>query len=99
MIGSHYIHTLRQRSSYKGKYYTATDIPHITDPPYDGPSITNPNITVILRDQLNTLGTFMGQTGIPRIEHKSDLEIHPLYNKGLLSQHTRVFTRLLADVD
>ena len=88
VIGSHYIASLRQRSSYKGKFHSATDIPDISATPYDGPSITNPNTALILRDQLNTLGTFLGQTGTPRIKRRSELEIHPLYNKDILTQHT-----------
>ena len=52
-----------EKARYTGGFHNATKIPKKGETQYSGPSITNPNTTVILRDQRNTLGNFLGQTG------------------------------------
>ena len=88
VIGSRHLPILARRNRYSGVYHNATDIPIFGSKKYTGPSITNPNTKLILRDQHNTLGTFLGQTGNPIVEYVADLGIHPLYKKRALRQET-----------
>ena len=92
VIGSKHLPILMKRARYTGGFHNATKIPKKGEAQYSGPSITNPNTTVILRDQRNTLGNFLGQTGEAKYKHITEMGIHPLYRFYIL--YRRIYTLL-----
>ena len=79
LIGSHYLPKLIRRTRETNN--NGINIPHKTDEPYAGPSITNPDVAILMENQKNTLGAYLGQIGNVRATTIRDLQFHPLHRK------------------
>ena len=86
VVGSHYIPKLTARVRKAGK--NKMSIPHKSDEPYQGPSITNPNLALIMEDQKNTLGAYVGQVGNITVTRRGDLKLHPLHDRIRIPRET-----------
>ena len=86
VVGSHYIPKLMERVCKAEK--NKMRIPNKSDQPYPGPSITNPNLALIMENQKNTLGAYVGQVGNIRVTQRRDLQLHPLHERIPIPRET-----------